>query len=238
MEPQVSASFIPKKPLVDGGGPRRSAMGLVVLASLLIFVASLLAAGATFAYTQFLKSSIVSKKDSLAKAQSAYDPAIIEDLMRLDSRIAESKRVLTSHVAPSAVFTFLSLQTLEKVRFTNFDLELESDGGPTISLDGEADSFSTIALQSDQFGASKVLRDVVFSNLAIDEDGSVNFTVNAKVEDELLLYSKSLITAPPQEQQEQTDVPEVIQSSQVQTPPPAPTSPVDGGAGVAPETAI
>lgn len=233
MDPQVSGSFIPKKPLAQGGGPR-STMGIVVLASLLIFIASLLAGGATFAYTQFLKSSIAFKKDSLAKAQNAYDPGIIEDLIRLDSRIAESKRILGTHVAPSAVFAFLSLQTLEKVQFESFDLAVGSlEGGTTLTLKGEADSFSTIALQSDQFGASKVLKDVVFSDLVIAEGGSITFTVTAKVDDEFLLYSKSLITSPVGEPSGGE-----VQIQQVQIQAPEAPEVVSPDSGSAPETAI
>ncbi len=198
MDPQVSGSFIPKKPLVADVRAGTSAMGLFMLLSILIFVTSLVAAGAVFAYTQFLKSSIAFKQDSLSKAQNAYDPGVIEDLIRLDDRIVESRNVLGAHVAPSAVFAFLSNQTLENVQFGKFELKMNNEeGGTTLSLEGQADNFSTIALQSDQFGASKVLKDVIFSDLVISaETGRVTFTVTAAVDPPFLLYSRNLTTAP------------------------------------------
>jgi hypothetical protein len=49
-----------------------------------------------------------------------------------------------------------------------------------------------VALQSDQFGASKVLRDVIFSGITVNDAGRVSFTVNASVDSQLLLYSNNL----------------------------------------------
>ncbi|MBC7836820.1 hypothetical protein H7X87_03530 [Acetobacteraceae bacterium] len=211
MDPTVSASFIPKRPLVEGGGRRPNGVGLILLLSILIFVASMVSAGAVFAYTQFLKSSLVSKQESLQKVQEAYDPGVIEDLIRLDARMSQSKKILGGHVAPSALFAFLSTQTLEKVAFGSFEFKLDENGGAALEMNGEADSFSTVALQSDQFGASKVFKDVIFSNLAISaETGKVTFAVAVSVDPSLLLYSKSLTAdyAPVQT----TEIPVEIQS--------------------------
>lgn len=195
MDPQVSASFIPKKPLV--GTPSRGGFkGLVMLLALLVFLVSLLGGGGAFAYERFLKASISAKGTSLERAREAYSPLVIQDLMRLDSRINEASGLLEKHVAPSAILFFLSSVTLEKVQFTNFEYGLQDDGSAKITLDGIGDSFSTVALQSDEFGASKVLRDVVFSNITV-EKGDVSFTVHATINSSLLLYSKSLTQESP-----------------------------------------
>src|SRR3989344_749304 len=191
MDPQVGTSFIPKKPLVGGSSSRGGFGGLVMLLALLLFLLSLLGGGGAFAYERFLKASIGAKASSLERAQEAYSPSVIQDLMRLDSRLSEASDLLNKHVAPSAILFFLSSVTLEKVQFTSFEYELQTDGSARITLDGIGDSFSTVALQSDQFGASKMLRDVVFSNIAI-EKGDVSFTVVATVDRQFLLYSRSL----------------------------------------------
>lgn len=197
MDPQVSTSFIPKKPLVPARA-RGSLGGLLVLVSILVLIASGVAAGAVFGYQQYLKSSIVSKSDSLQKAQAAYDANAIASLIRLDTRIKEAARVIDAHVAPSAIFTFLAEQTLEKVQLTSFDYQLQEDGVVDIAIEGTADTFSTLALQSDQFGSSDVLRDVIFSNILINPvNGKVNFTVHAGIDPAFILYSKHLRAQPP-----------------------------------------
>ncbi len=197
MDPHVS-SFIPKKALdtanARGGGVRST--GLLLLLAILIFIASLVAAGAVFAYQGLLNQSIASKSNSLALNQKAYDPGVIQELLRMDSRIKEAKGLLERHVAPSAIFVFLSQQTLERVQFTSFDYGIGQDGDIQINLKGVTDTFSSVALQSDQFGASKVLKDIIFSGVNSDTLGKINFSVSATVVPSLISYSNALAATP------------------------------------------
>jgi len=57
-------------------------------------------------------------------------------------------------------------------------------------MSGVADSFSTLALQSDQFSQAQVLRDVIFSGITTDATGRVVFSVSANVHPSLLSYAK------------------------------------------------
>jgi len=198
MDPQVSNSFIPKKNLETAAArPAGKGTGLLLLLAVLIFVASLVAAGSVFAYQGLLKQSISSKSASLKLNEKAYDPGVIQELIRVDSRLNEAKSLLEKHIAPSAIFAFLAQQTLEKVQFTNFSYSVSADGSSKIGLNGLADSFSTVALQSDQFGASKILKNVVFSGVTVDAaSGKVGFSVSADVASSLTLYSNALTTNP------------------------------------------
>jgi hypothetical protein len=192
MDPQVSASFIPKKPLQEVRGGRRGASGLIFLLAFLIFIASLVAAGGAFVYGHYLSLALEGKKASLQKYQEAYDLPTIQTLVRFDSRINEARTVLHNHLAPSSIFSFLASQTLAKVRFNSFAYEVgAADKGPIIHLEGTADSFATVALQSDQLGNNKVLKDVIFSNITIQGDGKVGFTVSATLDPAYILYSNN-----------------------------------------------
>lgn len=190
MDPNVQGSFIPKQALTAQA--RGSSIGLFLLLALLIFVMSIVAAGAAFGYEYLLNGTITKKDGELRSAEGAFDPAAIQDLMRLDMRLQQAQALLSSHVSPSAVFSFLSTVTLERVQFNSFDLTVSKDGAPALTLSGTADSFSTVALQSDQFGSSKVLRDVIFSGITVNEGGKVAFTVNTTIDPNLILYSNSL----------------------------------------------
>ena len=198
MDPQVSPSFIPKKSLETvSARPAGKGTGLFLLIAILVFLASLIAAGAVFAYDKLLNQSITSKGASLALNQKAYDPAVIQELSRVDSRISEAQKLLQSHIAPSAVFAFLSQQTLEKVQFTNYSFAFNGDGTAKVDLTGLADSFSTVALQSDQFGASKILKDVVFSGVSVDStSGRVGFSVSAVLDGSLINYANAITANP------------------------------------------
>ncbi len=193
MDPQVQGSFIPKQPLT-GGTSHGGTFSLFFLIAMLIFVASIVAAGGAFAYEQYLGQSITGKQSELAKYEKAYDLENIQLLSRFDKRINNAKALLIKHIAPSSLFSYLGTQTLEKVQFTGFDFSLTQDGSASVVLAGVADTFATVALQSDQFGASRVLRDVVFSGVTLGGDGRVSFAVTFNVDPAVLLYSKSLET--------------------------------------------
>jgi hypothetical protein len=192
MDPQVQASFIPKKSLEMTNSRGGGFGGLLVLIALLIFIASLVSAGAAFAYTQYLNNAITSKAKSLTLAEGAYDPGTIQDLVRLDNRLKEAKVLLDKHVAASGVFAFLATQTLPNVSFSSFDYVLGDDGSAKITMQGTADSFSTVALQSDQFGGNKLLKDVIFSSITAAQSGQINFGVSATVDPSVLSYAASL----------------------------------------------
>ncbi len=191
MDPQVSTSFIPKKPLT-GERPRASGFGFIVLIAILLFIASGAAAGGVFVYGKVLEGQLTSKKNQLEQAQSAYDPGVIEDLVRLDARMNQGRGLLSKHIAPSSIFMLLAEQTLEDVQFTSFSYTINEAGGAEIEMKGRAKDFSTVALQSDQFGSNKMLREIVFSGIAIGDTGGVSFNVSAVIDNPNLLYSKHL----------------------------------------------
>ena len=195
MDAQPQASFIPKKPLDTGPlsrGGGSALGGLAFLLCLFVFIVSIVGAAGVFAYKSFLQNSIAQKKASLAKAEGAFDPSVIQELVRIDSRINNAQLLLQKHVAPSGIFNFLAAQTLQNVQFENFEYILGDDGTAKVTITGQANSFSTIALQSDQFSASKVLKNVVFSQISLGTNGRVLFTVVANVDPPLINYAQNL----------------------------------------------
>jgi hypothetical protein len=194
MPPQNSSStssFIPKANLANTDVAAGS-FGIVTFLTVLIFILSVIGAGGVFAYQQVLKNGIASKAHTLQLNQDAFGSNTIEDLARMDTRIAQAKTLLNKHVAASAVFAFLGSQTLQTVQFTSFDYKLSNDRSGSLSMEGVATSFSAVALQSDQFGGSKVLKDVIFSDINPDQAGKVRFTVKATIAPDLLLYSHTV----------------------------------------------
>ncbi len=193
MDPQAGGSLIPKRPVVE---TRRGGGGIFFALGLLLFIASIAAAGAVFAYQNFLQTSLDGKKESLAKTEEAFEPDVIETLVRTDKRIGNVQTLVGKHVAPSALFALLGELTLTSVRYDSFDFVRDDDGTAQVSLVGEADSFSSVALQSDQFGASKHLSNVVFSNIAINPSGRVDFTVEATASPSFISYARQLREPP------------------------------------------
>jgi hypothetical protein len=188
-------SFIPKKPVTNAarlGGSR--AMGMVIFfIALLIFIASDIGAGIAFFTEQYLKKQISDKSTKLQQDQAAFDLPTIEDLGRLDQRMKNGESLMQRHYTAMTPLVYLGDQTLQNVQFTNYSYKVDTEGETTISLSGVASGFGSVALQSDQFSASKKFKDVVFSNIIMNPTGKgVGFSVSMALDPSLISYADSL----------------------------------------------
>ncbi len=195
--PVTPPSFIPKKPVTNSarmGGSR--AMGMVIFFfGLLVFIASCAGAGIAFFAQQYLTKQISDKSAQLEHDQTTFDLPAIEDLARLDARMKNAESLMQRHYTAMTPLIYLGDQTLQTVQFTDYKYAVDPEGGAKITLAGIANSFGTVALQSDQFGASDKLQDVVFSNIQQDSSGKmITFTVTAKLDQPLTSYAASLGT--------------------------------------------
>lgn len=194
MDPLVRTSFIPKKPVVQATSAVHSGgVGIFFFIALVIFLGSVLLGAGAFGYEQYLQKSIKSKSDSLTKARAAFEPATIQDLMRLDKRLSEASQILDEHIAPSAIFTLLSDNTLATVAFDKFDLTVGPNVKGVMQLHGKTATFSDVALQSDAFSKERAFKDVLFAGFTVAKDGGVEFTVSASVDPEVINYRSNLL---------------------------------------------
>ena len=84
-----------------------------------------------------------------------------------------------------------------------------------------------MALQSDQFAASKVLKDIVFSNIKVEAGGKITFSVKATIDPSLISYAKNLTVTPaiPAQTTMSTSTPAAIATTSAVVPvPPRPAS--------------
>lgn len=211
METGIKSSFIPQSPVIAPTNKRRRGgnFDFFVLLALVLFVASATLAIGVFLYVQFLNSSNASKLDQLNRARQAFEPALIQELTRLDDRMRAADKVLASHVAPSALFDLLEQLTLQTVAFSSLEFET-SDTLMTLSMQGLAQSVNSIALQADLLSRSGMIVNPIFSDIN-RQIGGVRFNFTADVRRESLNY-RMLVGAPNPE-------------TQPQTPPPQETSP-------------
>lgn len=200
METQFKTSFIPKKPIttsVDlkttGVSPRKAGSAIFAFIATIIFIASLVAYGATFAWQFKLKKDIANQVASLQTAKKEFDERFVQDAARLNVRIQEGSRILDNHVSPSSLYALLEEYTLQTVSFKQFSFVDNADGTLTISGDGDALRYESIVLQSDAFGRSGFLRNVIFTDLRPNEDlQTIGFSFEATLDPRLILYRNSL----------------------------------------------
>lgn len=214
MEPKFTTSFIPKKQVTSSraGGPTfSSGLGFLTLLTGVILVGVVIFAFGLFLYRVTLEQRIQSQILTLEEVKEQFDPNFISQATRLNSRIVSAGKILDRHLAPSAIFELLEDFTLTTVSFNSFEFADNVEGKVLIKGSGEGNDFESVVLQSDSFGKSGYMRDVLFSNLQPNSNGNVNFTFEATLDPQLVLYSKGLIAIPVQNSTEAEELPAVEQ---------------------------
>lgn len=193
MEPKFQTSFIPKKPIVASESVARKSIDFFAIIATILFLGSLVLSAAVFAWKYTLQKQVANSEASLAKAKDQFDQEFIGYVNRLNSRIETSKELLNKHVGASTIFGFLASHTLKTVSYTDFTYSYEADGTVKVVMKGVAKSYSSIALQSEEFGKqNQYIKSPIFSDLNPDQSGSVVFTLTALLDKNLISYQKNL----------------------------------------------
>lgn len=198
MDPQFKASFIPKKPIVapKGGIGTPSSINLFSVIAITIFLVGVVLSAGVFFYSRLLDNQIVMEKQSLDRAKDAFEPELIEQIVRMDSRIETSKKLIASHTILSPFFNLLSNLTLRSIRFKDFLFSYSAADNIKVEMKGEAESYTAIALEADLFGSQKYLKDTVVSDLALEPNGNVSFKIMSKIDKNLVSYSEAVKSRP------------------------------------------
>lgn len=202
MEGQPKTSFIPKKPIqvsnkvpVGGSTGRRNKKGgsIFYVISLIIFLLSLAALGGVYFWKYSLEQTIEGQVKSLEQVRNEFDENFVQSATRLNQRIVNAAKLLDNHLSPSTLFALLEEYTLQSVAFSNFVFADTKDGQIQVGGTGSALQFESIVLQSDAFGRTGVLRNVLFTDLQPElESNSVSFTFSATLDPRLVLFRNSL----------------------------------------------
>lgn len=192
METNFQTSFIPKKPMVPERTVRSRPLGLLTILSLLVFFTVLIATGALYFYKETLAKSIANMENDLRKAETRFEPEAISKFELLNRRLNAGKTALDRHVAISPIFKALEEVTMKSVRYNKFSYSLEGNANTKmiVKLDGIASDYRSIALQSDLYSQSKYFKNPIFSNLSLDNKGSVNFDLEFTVDPVFVDYKK------------------------------------------------
>jgi len=199
MDQQPKTSFIPKKPIQTASktAPLRSAKStgkaIFTLIATIIFIASIAALGGVYFYKFALQRQIEDQVASLQKAKDEFDEDFIKTASRLDLRLSSAAELLENHLSPSALFELLENYTLHTVSFGNFNFSDTKEGHIKVEGSGVSQRFESIVLQSDSFGDSEVMRNVLFEGLEPDlENNVINFTFSATLDPKVVLYKNTL----------------------------------------------
>lgn len=195
MEADFQTSFIPKKALSEDRVQTTKPVSVFVFLATIVFFASLAGAGLMYFYKAGLERGVTSRKADLEKAKDAFEGDFITDLQTFDRRITAANEVLSDHVTLSPIFEAIGVATLKSIQFTKFTHKISGTGTSAkieVTLSGKAENYTAIALESDKLTENKYIKDPIFENLTLDDQGNVLFDLTFKVDPSLVLFGDTL----------------------------------------------
>jgi hypothetical protein len=192
MESKINTSFIPNQmpnrgKTADIAKYSGDAFDIVLLISIVAFVAAVVLSAGVFLYGEFLNKKSENKSAQLEKARGAFDPELIQELLALDKRISAAGVVLDNHLAPSQLLVLLGDVTLKSVGYKKLEYSTDGDGKINLMLEGKAKSVNAVALQASLFSEHNAIKNPIFSNLNLVKDG-VTFDVEAEINPAAINY--------------------------------------------------
>ncbi len=188
-------SFIPTKPIqpVSRGGRLGGGHGnFLNIITLGIFILSIVLSGGVFGYKFILEKNYDDGIEELENVKKSLDTPLVNEADRLNNRINSVKSIFDSHLAPSRLITLLESKTLKTIQFNSLSFRKEADGSFKITADGIANDYGSIVAQSEQYGKTTFLKDVLFSGLQPNSQGGVNFVLDAIVDQPLISFKKKV----------------------------------------------
>jgi len=195
-ETKFTTSFIPKKPVqaVSAGGriKKNRGSGIFTLIAFVIFITVIVIAVGTYLYKIKLEADVIKQGETLQVASESLDQQFISEAVRLNDRIDGVQDLLDNHLSPSQIFYLLEDWTIQTLRFNSLNFSFNSDGDLSLGGSGVASGFESIIQQSDKYGESNYLRNIIFSGLQNNSDGLVSFSFQGNVNPELIIYRNTL----------------------------------------------
>lgn len=188
LPPTIPTSFVPH----SASAPQRFRSDITgafgFLAYSVLGIVFLLAIG-VFSYGRILSADKLSKDKELLAAEAAIDSKTVENFVRLNNRIAASEILLGEHVAFSGLFSLLEKIMPATVRFTTLNLSFDTKGVPNLKGTGVAKNFNALAAASAAFATDGRIKDAIFSNINVNKDNSVSFSLGATLDRSIITFS-------------------------------------------------
>ncbi len=207
--PIQAPSFIPKKPLVQKSGFSANIPGILLFLSI---VALILSVGGYFiaVYREQAENQDVQNLQIIInKAQEQFQPNQVVNMTRFDQKLKVAQDLLYLNKEPGAIdpamhitllplFKLLSDKTLKTVRFNDFKYTNTDNQKIELHLSGQAKgtggiaNYAAVAEQAREFSDTRLLQNVIVSDLNLDSNNNVTFNISADVDPTLVSYTEAL----------------------------------------------
>jgi hypothetical protein len=192
MATEFQTSFIPKQVDPGYGGSRTSSTSLFLLVAVVIFLGSVGAAGFFILRTHLITNEIKKLQTSIDTNLAKYDVPLILEASKLSKRISVTEKLLNDHVAVSELFRMLETTTSLDVSYDSLTFLRDVDNTLRIEASGAATGYPAIVAQSDAYGETSMVADLIFTGLNRNLLNQIEFDLTAKIEPRLISFVDSI----------------------------------------------
>ena len=166
---------------------------ILFLISIVLLALSLAMAAGVYLFLNYETKRVADKQNQLNIFKNGIKSKDMEVLKLLSDRLKFGQSILNSHIAVTRLFKALELHTLKSVQFTKFGFS-KTPEGLNMMLEGRALTVNAVAAQSKEFSKNKkALKNIIFSNLGFEKDGTVKFKVVADVNPDFVNFTSAVL---------------------------------------------
>lgn len=214
--PSNNSSFIPKRnPVKQKRGQPSRRIYIFTIISYVALFATLLAAGGTFFYEQYIENQLNREIEALNTEISSFSEANMQKVLEFDRRVSQATDRLDNSVSVASLLEALESATIDTVQLQSLTLSRVADESFDLSARVITDSFDSTIFQRGVFERNQVITAVEIGNVSTGD----SLPSDAGGESRSVLSFDASLTVP------LSAVPYVV--SRVQTAPFTITNPVD-----------
>ncbi len=180
------SSFIPKEAsgVIPMQVKKKRTIRVFSLLSSALLISALVSAIGAFLYKDYAMTQLEAAKSQLQTVSDESNNAEdIAEIRMYDEKLMIAKSLIENHIAPSKIFSELESSTKESVQFDSFELNYDPGFEVELTLGGNSNELSAIALQKAQFA-----KDSIFTHFAV-QDISAPIEVGASDSDTITVAS-------------------------------------------------
>jgi hypothetical protein len=174
--------------IVQAPRRRRGRLNLLSVVALICFFGALMLSVGVFVLKQSHEQLLESKKQELAAKRSFYKQDDIDAIRALDDRMNAAEYLLDGHISPTVLLDVLERTTQEEIQYRTFEFARRPSGNVSVSMQGVAPRFNTIARQAQRYADESIFRHVIFSGLDKPSPQFVSFNVDADITKSAIAY--------------------------------------------------
>jgi len=192
MDESFEKTFIPRKRMdpMSAGLKVESTISVFSAVALLLFSLAFFASAGIFVTGFFIEKKTDELRLQTTKDTAVLDKSEIEKIVSLDKKVTAVGTILNDHVSLSKILGFLESVTSARVMIDDFNYIGENGMTQTITINGTAKNYNTLANQSKIFKENTMISKIAISNIEPNDIGEILFMAELEIKNGVFAFKE------------------------------------------------